>query len=239
MMQRNQTITALVAGLSMAFLCGGARADDLVNTVKIGYAAIRFNTKSDDLMGQGPAAAFTPPGVQLNLKNTDLLALSYERRLSDQWSVVFLAGVPPTIKMEGAGTVAGAGTIGSAKAWTPAVLATYSFTNVPGFRPYVGAGVNYAYFTDEDVRSVYTGAFGGTSSTMKLKSSWGPVVQLGVEYPIAKNWVIDLSYLHYWIKTTETFTTVTPTPAGNVNLVRSGKVKANPDMIGLVVGYRF
>ena len=223
----------------MALLCGGAHANDLVNTVKIGFAGISFNTKSGDLMGQRAAAGFTPPGIQLDLKNTAMLSLSYERRLSDQWSVVLQAGTPPVIKMEGAGTVAGAGTIASVRAWSPAVLATYSFTNVPGIRPYAGAGVNYAFFTNEEVRPVYTGAFGGTSSTMKLKSSWGPVVQLGVEYPIAKNWAIDLSYFHYWMKTTATFTTVTPTGAGNVDLVRSGEVKANPDAFGLAVGYRF
>lgn len=238
-MRRNKTITGPIAGLAMALLGGGACADDLVNTVKIGYAAQRFHTESQDLAGQGPAAGFTPPGIQVELRNNSLLSVSYERRLSDQWSVVFQAGVPPRLKIDGAGTVDGVGTIATARLWTPALLATYSFNNVSGIRPYAGAGVNYVFFTDEEVRTVYTSAFGGTRSTVKLKPSWGPVVKLGLEYSIARNWVIDLSYFHFWVKTTNTFTTVTPTPAGNVNLVRSGKVTADPDIFGLVVGYKF
>jgi outer membrane protein len=238
-MQRGQAIIALTAGLSMALCCRAAHADDLDNTVKIGYAGLHFNPKSGDLMGQGAAAGFTPPGIQLGAKNTSMLSLAYERRFSDQWSVMFQAGVPPRIELQGAGTVSDAGTVATARAWVPAVLVAYSFTQGSGIRPYAGVGVNYATYTDEEVRPVYTSAFGGSSSTVKMKSSWGPAVQLGLEYPIAKNWVVDLSYFRYWIKTTLTFTTVTPTGAGNVNLVRAGDIKVDPDVFGLVVGYRF
>jgi hypothetical protein len=71
------------------------------------------------------------------------------------------------------------------------------------------------------------------------ESSWGPVVRVGVEYPITKRWVVDFSYLRYWIKTTATLTTATPTPGGNVDVVRTIDAKANPDVFGLVAGYRF
>lgn len=71
---------------------------------------------------------------------------------------------------------------------------------------------------------------------MKLKPSWGTTVLLGAEYPIAKNWVVDFSYLHYWTKTTVTFTTATP---GVGELVRSGRVKANPDHFAFSIGYKF
>lgn len=238
-MQRSQAITALVTGLSITFACDRAHADDLVNTVKIGFAAQRFHTESQELAGEGPAAAFTPPGILVDLRNNNFLAVSYERRLSDRWSVLFQAGIPPLLKIDGGGSVAGVGTVGTARLWTPSLLATYAFDSFAGMRPYVGAGVNYVFFTNKEVRPVYTSAFGGTSSTLKLKSSWGPTVKLGLEYPITENWIVDLSYYHYWVKTRNTFTTVTPTPAGNVELVRSGDVRADPDIFGLVVGYRF
>ena len=194
-MQRNQTITALAAGLSMAFSCAGAHADDLLNTVKIGYAAINFHEKSGDLTGQGPAAAFTPPGVQLDLRNTSFVTLGYERRLSDQWSIQLHAGVPPTIKMEGAGN-APPGTNASATAWAPAVLAAYSLTHASGIRPYVGAGVSYTFFTKEEVKPIASTALGGPTKAT-LDSSWAPVVRLGLEYPIAKDWVIDFTYTRF------------------------------------------
>jgi len=233
-MQRNRSLTTLAAGLSIAFACAGVQAQELANTVKIGYAHSSFNTRSGDLMGP-----FTPPGVKIDIEDVDLLALSYERRLSDQWSVMFQAGTPPRLHLTAAGTAAGLGRVVSAKIWIPAVLATYSFTNVAGIRPYVGAGANYSHYTDEQATAAYTSAVGGTSTSVKAKSSWGPVVRLGLEYPITKNWVIDVAYLRYWTKTTTTLTTVTPTPGGNVNVVRTIDAKLNPDVFGLVVGYRF
>lgn len=138
----------------MAVVCGAVHAQEPLNTVRVGYTALRLNTKSGDLTGQGAAAAFTPPGMKMDLKDTGLLSLSYERRLSEQWSVVLQAGVGPVIKAQGAGTASAAGTIGSARAWTPTLLAAYSIPRVAGIRPYVGAGVNYAFFTGEEVRPV-------------------------------------------------------------------------------------
>ena len=96
--------------------------------------------------------------------------------------------------------------------------------------------MNYAFFTDRQVSAAYTGAFGGTSSSATLKDSWGPVVKLGAELSIAKNWVLDVGYARYWIKTTATLTTTTP---GLGDIARTIDVKADPGVFGLAVGYRF
>lgn len=234
-MPKIKTPYAFAAGLSLAFgsICAHAQSEDAANTLKIGYAGITFNTKSGDLTGP---PGTTPPGIQADLRNTRTLALIYERRISGPWSVVMQAGTPPVIKVDGAGTGAPLGSVQTAKVWFPAVLATYTFADLPGIRPYVGAGVNYAFFTDPQVSAAYTGALGGTSSSSKLKKSWGPVVKFGAEFPIAKNWVLDVSYSRYWIKTTATITTATP---GVGEIERKINVKVDPGAFGLLVGYRF
>lgn len=226
---------AFAAGLTLAFGSIGAYAqsEDAANTLKIGYAGITFNTKSGHLIGP---PGTTPPGIQADLRDARTLALIYERRISGPWSVVVQAGTPPVVKVDGAGTGAPLGSVETAKAWFPAVLATYTFAGLPGIRPYVGAGVNYAFFTDPQVSAAYTGAFGGTSSSSTLKNSWGPVVKLGAEFPIAKNWVLDVGYSRYWIKTTATITTTTP---GVGDIARTINVKVDPGAFGLLVGYRF
>lgn len=233
-MQGNQTLTTVATGLSIVFAAAGVQAEELANTVKIGYARAHFNTRSGDLSGP-----FTPPGIKARLEDENLLALSYERRLSDQWSVMLQGAQPPRAQIIAAGTAAGIGQVASVKIWVPAVIATYSFTDLSGFRPYVGVGVNYTRFTDEQATSAYTSAVAGSSTSVEAKSSWGPVARLGLEYSITKNWVVDVSYLRYWIKTTASFTTVTPTPGGNVNVVRTVDAKVNPDVFTLGVGYRF
>lgn len=233
-MQANQTITAMAIGLSVVFTGSGVQAEELANTVKIGYGHARFNVQPGDLSGP-----FTPPGIKADVENLDLLTLSYERRLSDHWSVMFLGASPPLAHLMADGTAAGVGRIATARIWVPAAMVTYSFTNFPGFRPYVGAGVNYSHFADEKDTSAYTSAVGGSSTSVNAKSSWGPVVRLGLEYPITQNWVVDFSYLHYWIKTTATFNTVTPTPDGDVNVKRTLNAKLDPDVFNLSIGYRF
>lgn len=234
-MSKIKTTCAFSAGLALAFCNVGAHAqsDDAANTLKIGYAGITFNTASGDLAGP---PGTTPPGIQTDLRDTRTLALIYERQISGPWSVVVQAGTPPLIKFDGAGTGALIGSVGTARAWFPAVLATYTFTGLPGIRPYAGAGVNYTFFTDRQVSAAYTSAVGGTSSSSTLKDSWGPVVKLGAELPIAKNWVIDLAYSRYWIKTTAILTTATP---GVGDIARKIDIKVNPDAFSLMLGYRF
>lgn len=234
-MSKIKTTCTFAAGLALAFGNIGAHAqsEGAANTLKIGYADITFNPNSGDLAG--PPGS-TPPGVQTDLRNTRTLALIYERQISGPWSVVLQAGTPPVIKFDGAGTGAPLGSVGTARAWFPAVLATYTFTDLPGIRPYLGAGVNYTFFTDRKVSAAYTSAFGGTSSSSKLKDSWGPVVKLGAEFPIAKNWVLDVAYSRYWIKTTATLTTTTP---GVGDIARKIDVKVDPGVFSLMVGYRF
>jgi outer membrane protein len=219
--------------LALAGVMADAGAADTENTIQMGYAYIGFNTESGDVTGP---AGTTPPGIQADLKNASTLALVYERHLSGPWSLVVQAGTPPVIKMTGAGNGAALGQVGTARAWFPAVLAQHTFDGPWGTLPYVAAGVNYTTYTDEQISAACTAAFGGTSSTAHLKSSWGYVVKFGVAFPIGRNWVVDASYSRYDISTTATITTTTP---GVGDIVRFADVKADPGVIGLTVGYRF
>ena len=222
-------------GLAIALACAaaGAYAGDTENTLKVGYAHIGFNTKSGDLTGP---EGTTPPGVQADLKDASTLALVYERSLSGPWSIVLQAGTPPVVKLFGAGSGAALGQVGTTRAWFPAVLAHYTFDGPWGMQPYVGAGLNYTFYTDGQVSPAYTAAFGGTSSTAKLKSSYGPVLKVGVGFPLGRNWVVDAGYSHYGIRTTATITTATPVVG---DIVRTVGVKADPDVLGMMLGYRF
>lgn len=222
-------------GLATALACvsAGAHAEGPENTMKVGYAHIGFNTTSGDLAGP---AGTTPPGVQADLNDARTLALIYERRLSGPWSFVLQAGTPPVVKIVGAGNGAALGQVGTTRSWFPAVLAQYAFDGPWGTRPYLGAGVNYTFYTEGRVSPAYTAAFGGTSSSAKLKSSWGPVWKFGVELPLGRDWVVDAAYSRYGIRTTATITTATP---GFGDIARTIDVRSDPDVIGLLLGYRF
>jgi outer membrane protein len=237
-MQQVHTKRALGFGLVISLACAAACAQaagatDAVNSLKLGYAHIGFNTESGDLTG--PTGS-TPPGVQAKLNNAGTLALVYERKIAGPWSVTLQVGTPPVVKIVGAGNGAALGQVGSARAWFPALLASYSFDTPWGVQPYLGAGANYTFYTAAQISPAYTGAFGGTSSTAKLKSSWGPVLKLGVNVPVGRDWLIDLTYARYGIRSSATITTATPVVG---DIARTLDVRSDPDVIGVLLGYRF
>lgn len=210
-----------------------AQSDDTSNTLKIGYAAINFHANSGELTGP---PGTTPAGARTEIDNARTGALVYEHKVSGPWSFVAQIGVPPTLQFKGAGTASALGQIGSAKAWFPAALVTYTFAGPQSLRPYVGAGVNYTFFTQGQASPAYNGAVGGTSSTVDLKNSLGAVAKLGLEIPLSNKWVLDIAYARYWVKTTATIVTATP---GVGNIERKVDIKATPDAFGVFLGYRF
>lgn len=234
-MQHTHLDHALSFGFTVALACAAASAyaDDTENTIKVGYAHIGFHTESGNL--SGPIGT-TPPGIQTDLKDTRTLALVYERHLQGPWSIVVQTGVPPVVKMVGAGNGAALGDVGTARAWFPAVLAHYTFNGPWGTQPYVGAGLNYTFYTDGQVSSAYTGAFNGTTSTAKLKSSWGHVLKIGIAFPLGRDWVLDAAYSRYGIRTTATIVTAT---SGFGEITRRIDVRSDPGAIGIMLGYKF
>jgi outer membrane protein len=232
--QIKRTFATTSAALAViATISSGAKADDLENMVKIGYAHVDFNIQSGELTGP---PGTTPPGIGVNVKNLDIPAISYERYISRNWSVQFQGGIPPTITVVGAGAAQAAGTVANARIWFPTVLALYTFADVPVIRPYVGVGATYTFFTQEKVSPTYTAAVLGSSSSMSMKASWGPYVRLGLEYPVDNNWSLNMEYSTFRFRTTATIVTQTP---GLREIARRIDVKDAPRILGLTVGYKF
>lgn len=117
-------------------------------------------------------------------------------------------------------TVSSNGTsIGTFKHLPPTLLLQYHFTGLNGYKPYVGAGVNYT-----DISKV--NLLGGAAT---LDShSWGGALQAGVDIPLDKNWSINLDVKKVYIKT-DVYTI-----AGN-----AGTLKLDPVLVGVGLGYRF
>lgn len=234
-MQAKKLITSVVAAIPIAWTsCGAVYADDLEkNAVRIGYAKVRFNLQSGDLTGP---PGTTPPGLRIGAKDLDILAISYERRLSSNWAAQFQAGIPPTLTAVGAGAATPVGTVAKARIWFPTAMVRYTFADFSVIRPYVGMGVTYTFFTDQQSSPAYTAALQGSSSAIDLKSSWGPYARLGFEYPIDKRWCINMEYSTFRLKTSATVVTQTP---GIGAIARHVAIKDSPHIFGLTIGYKF
>jgi outer membrane protein len=234
-MQMKNLITIVLAAAPMAWaLCGTAHADDLENNaVRVGYAKVRFDVRSGDLTGP---PGTTPPGLTIGARDLDIFAISYERRLSTNLVAQLQAGIPPTLTAIGAGAAAPIGSVARARIWFPTAMLQYSFPDYAGFRPHLGLGVTYTFFTAQEVTPGYTAALQGSSSAIDLKSSWGAYARLGIEYPIDKRWNICMEYSGFRLKTSATVVTQTP---GVGAIARGIELSDTPKIFGLTLGYTF
>ncbi|MFM7000622.1 MAG: OmpW/AlkL family protein [Limnohabitans sp.] len=110
------------------------------------------------------------------------------------------------------------GEIGTFKHLPPTLLLQYHFTGLNGYKPYVGAGLNY---TDISKVSLPPGV------TLD-GHSWGGALQAGVDIPLDKNWSINFDVKKVYIKSDVYVTGAS-----------LGTLKLDPVLVGVGLGYRF
>ncbi|USA45516.1 outer membrane beta-barrel protein [Acinetobacter sp. C26M] len=153
----------------------------------------------------------------------------------------------------------------TARAWLPAVELHYQFgkSGVNKFRPYVGAGVMYAYFNDLKINSgiesdlikaghmiqnIHDGKAGAaldgkTSSAdpvVKLKATdtFAPIVTVGATYDFNPNW-FAVGSVSYSKMNNEAKISVTDRNTGKELIRANTKIDIDPLITYVGVGYRF
>lgn len=116
---------------------------------------------------------------------------------------------------------AGGAAIGSIKHLPPTLSLQYHVTGLQGFRPYVGAGINYTRFSSFKVN-------GGVSTDVD-KNSFGLAVGVGADIPLSGGWLLNVDLKKVQIRAKDV-------TAGGANL---GTLKVDPVLFSLGVGYRF
>jgi outer membrane protein len=110
-----------------------------------------------------------------------------------------------------------AGKIGTVTHLPPTLLVQYYF-DASGFKPYIGAGVNYTRFTSVDL----------PAGVDVKRDSFGGALQVGVDIPLSGN-----MYLNFDVKKVYLGTDVS---VGGVN---QGSFKVDPLLVGVGIGWRF
>jgi outer membrane protein len=123
------------------------------------------------------------------------------------------------------------GNILSTRVLPPSLLLQYHFLPNEQVRPYVGAGLNFTYFFDEEATASLDKGLGGVTD-LELDSSFGWAVQAGVDFDMGNDWFINADVKYIDINTTASFKSGA---LGNVEV----DVDINPWVLGLGVGRRF
>jgi outer membrane protein len=114
--------------------------------------------------------------------------------------------------------LAGVGKIGSLQELPPHLMVQYHLP-MGDFKPYAGVGINYTRIWNVDIL--------GGAVDVKRKS-WGPSVQIGVDYKIAPQWYLNADIKYTWMST--------DVYAGGATVA---KLDLNPWIMSIGVGYRF
>lgn len=185
-------------------------------------------------------------GSGAGVSNSDTLGLSATYFLDSHWAVEGVVGIPPKFKLSGQGTLARVGELGDARQWSPTLLAKYYFNDGEAkFRPYVGLGATYVWYSNVHLSSGLQGALGSqlhqppgaTVTTAKLDSAFAPVFNVGVAYQIDPRWglMFSVSYIPLKTKAKLTTTSISGLPVAT----SEASLKLNPIVPYLAVTYKF
>ena len=171
-------------------------------------------------------------------------------------SLGLILGVPPTFDIQGKGSllkgvVSASGLdlnkkVGEIKVYSPVITGKYTFGAVSNkFRPYVGAGLMYAHFSDFKLDSAVANstllkATNGSISNVKIDDAVAPVAFIGADYNINSNWFATASVSYVHLSTNASLDVNGTHPlAGSFNVQGKTKIEINPIVTYLGLGYRF
>ena len=189
----------------------------------------------------GSPVNITVPNTGAGLSDADTIGFTVGYFVTDHVATELEMGVPPKFDLNGTGSFARYGTIGTAKQWSPTLLFKFFF-NAPQakFRPYVGMGVTRTWFTDAKITNseFHNGVLHGPTD-VDTDSSWAPVFNAGFTYAFTEHWFAGFSVSFIPMKATAKLNTQAQTPVGTLNVKSEAKITLNPIVTYLRVGYRF
>ncbi|MBQ0755639.1 MAG: outer membrane beta-barrel protein [Amphritea sp.] len=201
-----KVISALVMGASLvtAANCMAYESGDMV--LRVGLANVNPNTSNDTVV----------PG--LDVEDNTQIGIAGTYMLTNNIGLELLAATPfkHDITLNGA-------KVGETKHLPPTLsLQYYPMESGSAFQPYIGVGINYTAFFSEST----TGALAGTE--LKLEDSWGLSAQLGVDYSINDQWLVNAAVWRMDIDTNV-----------EVNGADLGGLEIDPTVFMVGMGYKF
>lgn len=191
----------IVAATACALLSGAAFAQ-AEGPLMVRVRAVNIDSVNKDGTGLG---------LTINDKVIPEVDITYF--LSKNLAAELILTVPQKHTLSSKGTE-----IGTLRHLPPTLTLQYHM-DAGGFKPYVGAGVNYTRFSSVNI-------LGGAADIKR--SSFGLALQAGVDIPVAKNVYLNLDLKKVYIGT--------DVSVGGKGV---GSFKVNPVLFGVGVGYRF
>src|SRR5690554_2128036 len=216
------TLLATIAATPAAF---AHEAGDII--VRAGAVTVTTHESTSGVKTSSPLGNL---GGKATLNNDTQLGLNFAYMVTDNIGIELLAASPFKHDVSIKNTKAGSMKLGSIKHLPPTLSAVYyPLDSKSAFQPYMGAGINYTWFFDENLSSTAKSGLGANG--FKVKNSWGLAAQVGADYMLTDNLMINGQVRYIDIDTDATLNTAVGRAKVNVD------VKPWVYMVGL--GYKF
>ena len=223
---KSDGIRFLVLGLVATFFLAAVPAEGSEWLVRL--RAINVDPDSSSSAVRSNGGDIGGSGVTVNDDTVPELDITYKP--TDNIGIELVLGTTQH-DVFGTGSLAALGKIVDSRVLPPTLVLQYHFAPNAKIRPYIGAGVNFTLFYDEEATSEFETAAGGESS-VDLDESVGLAGQIGVDIG-SGDWFFNLDVKYIQMDTTATITT--PGPLGVVDV----DVDINPWVWGIGFGKRF
>ncbi len=176
----------------------------------------------------------TPLGANatIDVDSKVTLDIDFTWFLTDHFGLELLLDLSSVHDIKGDGDLAGAGKLGEARVLPPALIAQYHFSPRKHSRPYVGAGINYTIFFDEETTPTTTTALGATSTGLDIDPTLSFVLQAGIDIDINEDYFLNFDMKYMMLDTTATI-------SANGSDAATVDFDLNPFVFGVGLGMRF
>lgn len=166
------------------------------------------------------SSSLSVAGGDVSVSNDTVPEVDISYFLTDNIALELIAATTRH-KVNGTGTLSGT-SLGKVSLLPPTLTLQYHLMPKQRFSPYVGAGLNYTFFYNED-------APGGGITSVNYKNNVGYALQAGVDYAISGPWSVNVDVKKIFLSTDVSVN------GGAV----TGDVDLDPWIVGVGVGYRF
>lgn len=207
--------TLIIAAAGVLALAGTAVAQNALHNfqVKLGVSGVLPDT----------SATISTIGGGVDISDEYVPTFQVEYFLNANVSAELLCCVA-THDVKAVGTALGDVDLGKITHFPPTVTLKYHWTDFGAWKPYVGAGVNYTHFFNDELPA------GGAVTAINYDDSWGGALQAGLDYQIDDHWSLNVDVRKIWISTDVTLV-AGPTIDASVDI--------NPVIVTIGSGYRF
>lgn len=214
---------SIIIGISILLLSQATQAVEKGDwLIRVGPALVEPNDRSGEVDG------IANSGVRVDNKLTLGYQIAY--MFTDNIGLELLGITPSNHNLSGEGSIAAVGGLGDVDVFPPTLSLQYHFNNSTPFKPYVGIGINYTTFSDEDASESLEAALGGPTD-LEIDDSIGFSAQVGVDYFVSESVFLNTSLWYVDIDKDAELTT------GNVT--REVDIDIDPWVIFVGIGKKF